>query len=1060
MKITQTAIKRGVTFAMIYLIAVGFGFFSLSRLNLDLYPKLEFPVLAIITQYSGVGPFDIETVITRPIEEVVASVENVKKVSSTSTQGLSLVMLEFDWGTDMNQAEIDVRNNLEYIRDAIPKDISQPMVFSFDPSAQPILYMAVASDIHGQAELRRISEDDIEPRIERIPGVASAFTMGGMRREIKVLADPSRMRAHDISIQQLTAALQANNLQLPSGWLDTQQQEFTLQTAGEYTDIGQIENTSVAMLRSSNILIKDVANVVDGFVDQRQEVWNNNQPAVMLMVQKQSDANTVIVAREVLSNIDRIEAELPRGVRLETIIDLSTFITRSMSNLGNTAIQAILLTFLVLLFFLRNIRSSLIVAISIPVSMVVTFAVMDQAGLTLNVISMAGLALAVGLLVDNSIVVLESIFRHREEGEGLKDSAIHGASSVAMAITASTLTTLAVFTPVLFVPGIAGELFNEMVLTLVISLTVSLIVALTLVPLLASRLLRIKKRKNAQIQNGSAAPETRKMILTKWSDRIGAMIIQLQDFYTKNLGWALQHRKLVIFSALGLFILSIVIVANLGGDFIPKNDMGFITIAVDRTSGISLEEMEKSMHELNAIITENVPEVENVYANFGQGEGIMAMFSTRSASEGDLTIRLKNLSERERSMFEIQDELHEKFKNLPDVDARFEDRGNTALMGAGGDIMIEIFGHDLQVAEALASEIENKVNNVEGIASIKSSIRQSAPELMVNLDRQRIADLGLSTAQIGQILSTSILGTVATQFRTGGDEYDIRVQLLKEARDSKPDIENILIMTPLGKQIPLRAIANVEYSLAPKEILREDQERLATLAINISGRNLSSVTADVEQKIKEVARPNDFRIEIGGLAEEQQKSFTYLGLAMIVAVLLTYMVMASQFESLLDPFIIIFTIPLSFIGVAFALLLTGTSLSVMALIGIIMLVGIVVNNGIVLVDYINQLRERGLSLNEAILKGGAVRMRPVLMTALTTILAMLPLALGLGESGESWAPMARSVMGGLTVATALTLIVVPVIYATVEIKSAKILAKRAARLKEKYGDELVTEKFV
>ncbi len=1052
MKMTQSAIKRGVTFAMIYLIAVGFGFFSLSRLNLDLYPKLEFPVLAIITQYSGVGPFDIETVITRPIEEAVASVENVKKVSSTSTQGLSLVMLEFDWGTDMNQAEIDVRNNLEYIRDAIPKDISQPMVFAFDPSAQPILYMAVASDIHGQAELRRISENDIEPRIERIPGVASAFTMGGMRREIKVLADPSRLRAHDVSIQQITAALQANNLQLPSGWLDTKQQEFTLQTAGEYTDLAQIENTSIALIKDSNIRIKDVAKVVDGFVDQRQEVWNNNKPAVMLMIQKQSDANTVIVAREVLNNIDKIESELPRGVRLETIIDLSTFITRSMSNLGNTAIQAILLTFLVLLFFLKNIRSSMIVAISIPVSMVVTFAVMDQAGLTLNVISMAGLALAVGMLVDNSIVVLESIFRQREEGEGLLDSAIHGASSVAMAITASTLTTLAVFTPVLFVPGIAGELFNDMVLTIVISLTVSLLVALTLVPLLASRFLRIRKRTNGEEQNT--------LLLKKWGDRIGILINKGQDFYVKNLNWALQHRKLVLFSSFGLFILSIIILANLGGDFIPKNDMGFISIAVDRSSGTSLEEMERSMHDLNSIITENAPEVENIYANFGQGEGIMAMFSTRSASEGDLTIRLKNLSDRERSMFEIQDELRNKFKDLADVDARFEDRGNTALMGAGGDIMIEIFGHDLQVAEILSTQIEQQVKTVEGIASIKSSIIQSAPELMITLDRQRIADLGLSTAQIGQIVSTSILGTVATQFRTGGDEYDIRVQLTKAARDSKPDIENLLIMTPMGKQIPLRAIANIEYSRAPKEILREDQERLATLAINISGRDLSSVTDEVEQKIKEIARPNDFRIEIGGLAEEQQKSFTYLGLAMIVAVLLTYMVMASQFESLLDPFIIIFTIPLSFIGVALALLITGTNLSVMALIGIIMLVGIVVNNGIVLVDYINQLRERGLSLNEAIIKGGSVRMRPVLMTALTTVLAMIPLALGLGESGESWAPMARSVMGGLTVATMLTLIVVPVIYATVETKSAKILAKRAERIKEKYGDELITEKSI
>ncbi|MDZ7261446.1 MAG: efflux RND transporter permease subunit [candidate division KSB1 bacterium] len=1041
MKMTQTAIKRGVTFFMIYLIAVGFGLFSLARLKVDLYPNLQFPLLAVITQYTGVGPYDIETVITRPVEETVASVENVKKVSSTSTQGASLVMLEFDWGTDMNQAEIDVRNNLEYIKDVLPKDISQPMVFAFDPSMQPILYLAVTSELHGQAELRRISERDIEPRLERIPGVASAFTMGGMRREIKVLADPARLRAHNVSIQQVTAALQMNNLQLPSGWIDTQQQEFTIQTAGEYSSLEEIENTSVALTNGSVIRVKDVATVVDGFVEQRQKVWNNNKPSVMLMVMKQSDANSVVVAREVTKRLKQIEAELPRGVRIETVIDLSTFITRSMSNLGNTAIQAIGLTFLVLLFFLRNIRSSLIVAVSIPVSMIVTFAVMDQAGLTLNIISMAGLALAVGMLVDNSIVVLESNFRHREEGEAPREAANNGASEVAMAITASTLTTLAVFVPVLFVPGLAGELFNDMVVTMCFSLTVSLLVALTLIPLLASRFLQFKEKLQ------------RKRILAKISDRIGLWLTHLHAFYARALEWALHHRKTVLLSALGLFVLSIIILASLGGNFLPESDMGFMSIAVDRSPGTSLEAMEKSMHQINSIIMEDVPEIENVYTNFGQGEGIMAFFSSRASSEGDITIRLKKLSERKRNMFEIQDALRERFKNLPDVDARFEDRGETAIMGGGADIMVQIFGHDLDVAEALANEIEQKLKGIKGIVDVRSSIRESTPEFRINLDRQRIADLGLSTAQIGQVVSTSILGSVATRFRDRGDEFDIRVQLNENARSSKTDLENILIMTPMGNQIPLRAIATVEYSRAPKEIVREDQERLVTVNIDVSGRDIRSTTRDVQKRLKQVAIPNDFRVEIGGVAEEQQKSFMYLGLAFLVAVFLVYMVMASQFESYLSPFIIMFTIPLSLIGVALGLLLTGTDLTVMSLIGIIMLVGIVVNNGIVLVDYINQLRGRGRELFEAIKEAGQVRMRPVLMTALTTIFGMLPLALGLGESGESWAPMARSVMGGLTVATVLTLIVVPVIYAVTALKSEKIRLKREA----KYGDSLATE---
>jgi HAE1 family hydrophobic/amphiphilic exporter-1 len=486
--------------------------------------------------------------------------------------------------------------------------------------------------------------------------------------------------------------------------------------------------------------------------------------------------------------------------------------------------------------------------------------------------------------------------------------------------------------------------------------------------------------------------------------------------------------------------------------------MGFIAIAVDRTPGTSMEAMEKSMHTLNQIILDEVPEQEIVYSNFGQGEGIMAFFSSRSSSEGDITIRLRNLTERERSMFEIQDELREKFKKIPDVDARFEDRGEAAMFGSGTDIMIEIFGHNLGVAEALAYDILSRVKKIEGVAEVVTSFKESAPELRIELDRERIADLGLSTAQIGQVVSTSVLGTVATQYRDGGDEYDIRVQLAESARNNKEDIDNIVITTPLGRQIPLRSVATVAYTKAPKEITREDQERMVSVNISISGRDLSSVTADVKNVLKKVAVPNDFRLEIGGTAEEQQESFMYLGLAFLVAIILTYMVMASQFESFLDPFVIMFTIPLSFIGVVLGLLLTGTNLSVMSLIGMVMLVGIVVNNGIVLIDFINQLREQGLSLNDAIKEGGRIRMRPVLMTALTTILAMLPLALGLGESGESWAPMARAVMGGLTVATVLTLIVVPLIYALLETLSDKVKAKLASKRGGKIQGNMAADK--
>ncbi|MBP1655789.1 MAG: hydrophobic/amphiphilic exporter-1, family [Bacteroidetes bacterium] len=1033
MKITQGSIKRAVTTSMIYLIAIGFGLFSLARLKLDLYPKLEFPMIAVITQYTGVGPEDMETVVTRPIEKALASVKNVKKLTSTSAQGVSLVMLEFDWGTDLDQSKIEMREALDIIRSTFPQDMTDPLLFAFDISAQPIIYLTVESDVYGQAELRRISENDVEPRLERIAGVASAFTYGGMRREIKVLADPGRMRARNVTLDQLVLALRMNNIQSPSGWIENEYQEFTLQTSGEYASLEEIENTTVAVRGSTLIRIKDVARVIDGFAEQRQKVWANGKPSVMLAVQKQSDANTVEVCREVVDRMSTIESELPRGVKLGIFYDTSMFITSSMSNLGSTALQAVGLTFLVLLFFLRNMRSSLIVAVSIPVSIIVTFAVMDTAGLTLNIVSMAGLALAVGMLVDNSIVVLESIFRHSEGGEAPPEASDVGTSEVAMAITASTLTTLAVFVPVLFVPGLAGELFNEMVVTICFSLTLSLIVALTLVPLLASRFL------------GRHRIRRLPFVLERMAQVVGKWLDDLHRVYAVALHWCIHHRKKVLLYAIGAFVLSVVILANLGGDFMPQSDMGFMSMTLDRSPGTSLTSMEKSAKELNDLVAKAVPEAEMIYINFGQGEGIMAMFSSQSSSEGDMTIRLKKLADRDRSMFDIQDDLRERVKPLTDLTVRFEDRGAEAMFGTGGDIVVQIFGHDFTVAEALSTRLAESLKKVDGIADVVASIKATRPELKITPDRRRIADLGLTTTQVGNTISTSILGTVATVFREGGDEYNIRVQLAEEARVSKEDLENILIMTPAGKQVPLGSLATIIYSTAPREINREDQERVATLALDVSGRDLSGATKDVESVLRAVSVPVDSRLEISGAAKEQQESFMYLGLAALAAILLVYMVMASQFESLVDPFIIIFTVPLSIIGVMLGLVLTGTNLNVMSLIGIVMLVGIIVNNGIVLVDYMNQLRHRGMELFAAVEKAGSVRLRPVLMTALTTILGLLPLALGIGESGESWAPMARSVMGGMTVGTVLTLLVVPVIYIVTEQSGKKVNAFMARK---------------
>ncbi|MCK5146176.1 efflux RND transporter permease subunit, partial [bacterium] len=621
-----------------------------------------------------------------------------------------------------------------------------------------------------------------------------------------------------------------------------------------------------------------------------------------------------------------------------------------------------------------------------------------------------------------------------EMGIDIRDSADKGTSEVAMAITASTLTTISVFVPILFVPGIAGAMFKDMVVTICFSLGVSLIVALTLVPLLASRILKkrgVPKRINH---------------MSKISNQIGSGIDRLRNFYVRRLDWAVKHRKTVIWSTLVTLVASILlIIFALGGEFMPEGDMGYVQLAVDRSPGTSLEAMENSIRKLNKIIKEHVPEAEMVYNNIGQGEGVFAAFSSRASNESEIMIRLVSRTKRDRSLQEIQDDLRGRVKVLPDLDVRFEDRGAAMMMGGGASIVVQIFGHDLEVAEALGNDISSRVKDVEHVTEVVLSIEKAAPELKVVLDRQRIADLGLSTAQVGQVISTSIMGSVVSRFRESGDEYDIRVQLKPESRENKQHLENILIMTPMGRHVPLRAIADVRYGSAPAEIVREDQERLVTVSITCPSNKLRNATADVKDVLKQVAVPNDFRISISGQAEEMMKSFMYLGLAFVVAMILVYMVMASQFESLRDPFIILFTIPMSIIGVALGLFVTGTTLSVMSIIGVIMLLGIIVNNGIVLVDYINQMRAKGHEMFEAIHIAGEARMRPVIMTALTTMLAMMPLALGLGESGENWAPMARSVIGGLAVGTVLTLIVVPVIYSSVELGGEKRKARRAAK---------------
>ncbi|MFW6114764.1 MAG: efflux RND transporter permease subunit [Thermodesulfobacteriota bacterium] len=1009
MSLSSLSIRRAITFAMIYVFVVGFGLFGLARLKIDLYPDISFPVIAIITTYTGVAPADMETLITEPIEEAVASVENIKHIRSQSKLGASLVLAEFDWGIDLDESEKDIRNNIDFIREYLPDEATEPLIVAFDPQKMPILFMSVSGPM-GPAELRELSETKIKPALERIVGVASAETAGGLERQIQVQIDPVKLHAQGIALNTIISTLQRENLQVPSGKIDEGETEFSIRTLSEYSSVEQIGDTVIGYHGDTPIYIKNIAQVKDDYEELTRIVRNNRKPGILLIVSKNSAANTVQVADRVVEDLPKIVRGLPEGVQIGVIFNQADFIKKSISNLSTTAVQAFLLAGLVLLFFLHNIRASIIVALTIPISIIVTFAVLDLAGLTLNMMSMAGLALAVGLLVDNAIVVLENIFRHAGSGGNVMEEADRGTAEVATAIIASTLTTISVFFPVLFVPGIAGVMFNDMALTICFSLFCALLVSLTLIPLLTSRFLRVNDNQMTKLSG-------------RLSRGINSLMHSIIDRYSRTLYWCLGHRKATLIIAFIFFAASLGLIPTLGMDFFPKMDESLFELHVERAPGTSLASTEKTFQQVEDVIHNTIPELKNQNTDLGVGETFSAF--AKGSYAGDIRVSLIDKEKRERSQAEIESALREKLKQIPGITFSIS---QGQFLTEEGDLVVYLYGEDLDTAKALSDRIQEIIKDIPGTADITASMESGRPELQISLDRDRISLLGLSANQVANAVSTFIKGTVASLFRDRGEEYDILVRLDPQYRDQTAILNDLFVTTPRGEQIPLSSIAEVHRGISPTSILRRDQQRVATISVTVQGRSLGEVVRQVEERMDELELPSDFSYEIGGSAEDMRTSFKWMGVAISGASLIVYMVMASLFESFMAPFIIFLTIPLAVVGVIAMLLITGTTLSVVALIGIIMLAGIVVNNSIVLVDYIDQLRERGYSVRDAVIEGGKTRFRPILMTALTTILALVPLALGLGSGGEAWSPMARSVIGGLAASTLLTLLVIPVIY--------------------------------
>ncbi len=1010
--LSKLAVDRPITFLMSTLILLGFGLYGLQNLRLNLYPDVSFPTITVYTSYEGVAPEDIETLVTRPIEESVGSISGIRKVRSLSSQGASVVKLNFEWGTDLYQAENDVRKELGFVERQIPDDAETPLVFSYDPNQEPIVVLTLTSNARSSRELRTYSKQVLEQRIERINGIASAETSGGLERQINVRINNEQMRLYNITIQEIAQKLQQENIQVPAGQLTEGNTNYSLRTIGEFKDVNQIRNTIITVRDGQPLLLKDIADVDDGIAQPIGNVRVNGEDGIIVNVYRQSDANVVTAANAVVGGLDDIRVSLPSDVEVSVLTNKADFIEQSISNLLWTGIQAIILVVLILLAFLRSGRSATIIAISIPVSIVTTFLVMDLADLSLNIISLSGLTLAVGLVVDNAVVVLENIFRFREQGSPRDEASVSGAKEVAVPIIVSTLTTLVVFLPILFVPGIAGFLFRDLALTISFSLIVSTLVALTLIPLMAS-----------QFYKDSVLDMTANNKVARF---FGNLLQKIESAYQRQLGAVINKSGRVVLAAFLLFVASVPLFYVIGGEFFPRVDENAFVLEVQREPGINLFELERSMAQVESIIQQEVSEARLVVSDYGDKEGIEGA-DDPGGFTGTVRVELVSQSERRRSQAEITASLLRELQIVPGVQIQEVVIDPLSPDGETG-LIVQIFGYNPETKKELAGGVKARLLDIEGINNVFSSGDQGRPELRLIMDRERISRVGMNTNQVASAVSNAVKGNVATAFVDQGVEFEVVVELDPRDKAQSVDLANIQIQTPAGEWMPLKNLARIERYTGPTNVLRIDQERVTEVTAELENIDLATASERARASLDQVNWPDEYRYEISGTAEEQAESFGFLMIAFMIAGILTYMVMASQFESLVEPFIIILTIPLALTGVLLMLWITGTSISVTSMVGLILLTGIVVNNGIVMIDYIKILQARGIDREKAIVDGATRRLRPILMTAFTTILSMVPLALELGSGSETWSPMARTVIGGLTMSTLLMLFVVPCFY--------------------------------
>jgi HAE1 family hydrophobic/amphiphilic exporter-1 len=1027
---------------MCTLIVILLGAIAFVRLPVDLMPDTVYPTISVRAEYPGVAPEEMENLVARPLEEAFSSAPGVEEITSTSTEGSTSVRVSFVYGTNLDEAANELRIRLDRRRSSLPEDMEPPIMYKFDVSQFPIMFLTVAASDMDARELRHFTEKQLQFRLERVPGVAQFTVRGGLRREIHVDLNLEKLRALNLSVADVVRIVRQENLNRPVGPVREGRFEVLLRTQGEFQNLDQIRNLVITTRGTVPVYLRDIAVVEDSHEQVRQMVSVDGVPAVRLFVYKQSGANTVDVSDAVWREVARIHKDYP-NIRISATGDSAEYIKAAIGNVKGATMQGGALAVLILLVFLRSFSSMMIIGVAIPVSVIGTFAVMHMAGFTLNTVSFGGLALGVGMLVDNAIVVLESIFQQRERGLRPVEAAITGSKQVALAVTSSTLTTIAVFVPVLFLRGTAAVTFKQLAYVVTFSLFCSLAVALTVVPVLCSRFL------------GGARRLSRTSPLGRIYHLAGDMQLRLAENYGSLIRWALDHRPVVLAAAALLFAGTYQLMPLVGVELTPEADEGEVRADVELEPGTRVEVTDEHIQRMAKLVREKVPEALNIMVETGGGG-----FSRASSTHmGELRIRLKPQSERKRSAKEIANAIRPLLAAQPGVVVRtrvssgMTSRGSRSGSSGGDRLAVEIRGHDLQTLEDLAEQVRAAMASVPGVPEVQISRQPGMPEMLVTVDRLKAATMGLNVSNIADALETAIGGRRTSMFRQQGDEYNILVRLNERDRMNLSQVGQVPLLTVGGRTVSADSVIQLRRQEGPVSIDRADQERIIVVSGTIAERDLGSIMRDLDARLQTVNRPPNYEFKYGGEYEEQQENFRQLTFAAILALILVYMVMASQFESLREPFIILFSIPLAAVGVVGILIYTQTTFNMQGFLGVIVLVGIVVNNAILLIDCAKQMQnDEGLPLREAVITAGTRRLRPILMTTSTTVLGLIPMSLGIGEGAELQAPLARVVIGGLVTSTMITLVVIPVIYSLLEEKKSPVKVTKGAALQPAQGD--------